>query len=100
MGRGGIDLSHLQFMDDTILFHPANWVFLKNYRYILDYFGIMSGLRINYVTLIPINYDSSWVQKVEEDLKFMAVSLPMKYLVIPFGANLRKVRHGNRLLIR
>lgn len=40
VGKDGIMLSHLQFVDDTILFYLKNLEVMVNTRCILDYFGI------------------------------------------------------------
>lgn len=48
VGKSKVDISHPQFVDDTILFCPAKHSVVKNYKYILDCFGIMLGLTINY----------------------------------------------------
>lgn len=48
VGKHKVVLSHLQFVDDTILFCPTTLDNLLNFRRILNVFGIMSGLQINY----------------------------------------------------
>ena len=49
IGRQGATISHLQFADDTILlFAPSNKEVWMKFRRILDCFGVMSGLTINY----------------------------------------------------
>ena len=60
-----MDLSHLQFADDTILFCPAKEKTIRNYKRILECFGMMSRLSINYnkSTMIPLNYSNSWCNK-------------------------------------
>ena len=60
-GREGLDLSHLQFADDTILFCLAKTEVLLNYRRILACFGVKFGLKINYEksVLIPIHCEDS-----------------------------------------
>ena len=59
VGWERVRLSHLQFADDTILFCPARYETVVNYRRILNYFGEMSGLRISYdkSALVPIHCD-------------------------------------------
>ena len=41
-----MELSHLQFANDTILFYPAKSKVLLNYRRLLDCFGLMSDLKL------------------------------------------------------
>ena len=48
LGRQGIFLTHLQFVDDTILFAPPKKEILLNLKRVLQCFGLMSSLNINY----------------------------------------------------
>ncbi|XP_016200148.1 uncharacterized protein LOC107641156 [Arachis ipaensis] len=94
VGRDHIELSHLQFADDTILFCPPEEETVKNYRRILRCFELMLGLSINFdkSSLIPINCDDRWVQCMCSVLGFQEAYLPVKYLGISLGANLRLVK--------
>ena len=88
-----MNISHLHFVDDTILFCPARYKTIVNYRCILDCFGVMSGLRINYdkSALVLIHCDIGWVEQMKVVLCYMVVSLPITYLGIPSGANPNRV---------
>ncbi|XP_015938740.1 uncharacterized protein LOC107464324 [Arachis duranensis] len=44
VGRDHIELPHLQFVDDTILFCPPEEEIIKNYRRLLHCFELMSGV--------------------------------------------------------
>ncbi|XP_016185980.1 uncharacterized protein LOC107627668 [Arachis ipaensis] len=59
IGKDNIELSHLQFADDTILFCPPEEETIRNYARLLRCFEMMSGLSINFdkSSLIPINCD-------------------------------------------
>ncbi|XP_057720056.1 uncharacterized protein LOC130934510 [Arachis stenosperma] len=94
VGRDHIELSHLQFADDTILFCPPEEETIKNYRRLLRCFELMSGLSINFdkSSLISINCEESWVQGMCGVLGCKAASLPVKYLGISLGANPRLVK--------
>ncbi|XP_057719506.1 uncharacterized mitochondrial protein AtMg01250-like [Arachis stenosperma] len=48
VGRDHIELSYLQFADDTILLCPPKQETIKNYRRLLRCFELMSGLSINF----------------------------------------------------
>ena len=76
-----VNLSYLQFADDTILGCPARYDILLNYIHILDCFGMMSGLIINYdkFAMVPIHCDNSWVNQTKKILGCM----PIRYLGIP-----------------
>ncbi|XP_015969771.1 uncharacterized protein LOC107493198 [Arachis duranensis] len=48
VGRDNIELSHLQFADDTILFCPPEEETIRNYQSLLRCFELMSRLSINF----------------------------------------------------
>ncbi|XP_072081167.1 uncharacterized protein [Arachis hypogaea] len=64
VGRDRVELSHLQFIDDTILFCPSEDETMKNYKRLLRWFELMFGLS----------------------------TLPMRYLRVPLGANPRLLK--------
>nr|XP_025638133.1 uncharacterized protein LOC112733407 [Arachis hypogaea] len=94
VGRDHIQLSHLQFADDTILFCPSEDETIKNYKRLLRCFELMSGLSINFEksSLIPINCDEEWVRRMCNVLGCKQDSLPVRYLGISLGANPRLVK--------
>ncbi|XP_015953807.1 uncharacterized protein LOC107478175 [Arachis duranensis] len=94
VGRNNIELSHLQFADDTILFYPTEEGTIRNYKRLLRCFELMSGLSINFEksSIIPINCDRSWVRRMCHLLSCKEAALPVKYLDIFLGANPRLVR--------
>nr|XP_025651867.1 uncharacterized protein LOC112747845 [Arachis hypogaea] len=94
VGRDSIELSHLQFADDTILFCPPEEETIKNYKRILRCFELMSRLSINFdkSSLIPINCDEQWIQRLCYLLGCKRDSLPVKYLEISLGGNPRLVK--------
>ena len=48
VGKKKLELTHLQFADNTILFCLDKVKTVNNYKRIMDCFGIMVGLSINY----------------------------------------------------
>ncbi|RVW40426.1 hypothetical protein CK203_090038 [Vitis vinifera] len=87
-GRLEMEVSHLLFADDTIIFCEAKKEYLTSLSWILAWFEAASGLRINLANseLIPIGE----VEEIEE----MAVALgckvgalPSVYLGLPLGAH-------------
>ena len=86
-------LSHLQFADDTILFCLAKERVVKNYKRILECFGLIFGLALNLdkSALIPINCLEEKVDRMKECFDCSEATLPITYLGIPLGANPRRV---------
>ncbi|XP_072064506.1 uncharacterized protein [Arachis hypogaea] len=66
VGSDNIELSHLQFADDTILFCPQKMETLVNYKRLLRCFELMSGLSINFdkSSLISVNCANSRLVKI------------------------------------
>ena len=89
VGYNEVDISHLQFADDTLMLCPNKKECLINYRRLLKCFSIMSGLQINYnkSAMITFRCKESWVNDIKNDLRCSVVHLPITYLVIPLGAN-------------
>ncbi|XP_016207295.1 uncharacterized protein LOC107647761 [Arachis ipaensis] len=59
VGQDNIELSHLQFADDTILFCPTEEETIRNYKRLLRCFELMSRLNINFEksSFILVNSD-------------------------------------------
>ncbi|XP_057747667.1 uncharacterized protein LOC130966862 [Arachis stenosperma] len=98
--RDSIELSHLQFADDTILFCPPEEETIKNYQRLLRCFELMLGLRINFdkSSLIPINCDGQWVQRMCKLLGCKGDTLSVKYLGISLGENPRLMKIWNPII--
>ncbi|XP_057733852.1 uncharacterized protein LOC130949032 [Arachis stenosperma] len=94
VGRDKIELSHLQFADDTILFCPPEEETIRNYKRLLRCFEMMSGLSINFEksNLIPVNCSQEWVSHMCQILGCQETALPVRYLGISLGANPRLVK--------
>lgn len=89
VGNDQINISHLQFADDTLVFCPARSGVISNIRRMMDCYYVLSGLRINYSksACLPLGCTSSWVSHIEHKLGCQVVSLPISYLGIPLGSN-------------
>ena len=48
MGKDGIEISILQYADDTIFFNETSMQNVKVFKEILRIFEMVSGLKINY----------------------------------------------------
>ncbi|XP_016185460.1 uncharacterized protein LOC107627112 [Arachis ipaensis] len=94
IGKDNIELSHLQFVDDTILFCPPEEETIRNYARLLRCFEMMSRLTINFdkSSLIPINCEQQWTDNMCSLLGCKEASLLVRYVGISLGANPRLVR--------
>ena len=90
VGSNQVEVSHMQFAVDILIFCPPKKV-LVDYRRLLDYFSLTSKLKINYqkTAFIPIHCNEEWINKAKDFLQCVVLSLPIKYLRIPLGANPR-----------
>lgn len=96
VGHEAVNVSHLQFADDTLVFCLAKRQFLTNLRRILDCFQLLSGLKINFSksALFVLGKNRGWESLMADRLGCKLVDLPINYLSIPLGANTKK-KNGN-----
>ncbi|XP_016168363.1 uncharacterized protein LOC107610897 [Arachis ipaensis] len=94
VGGDHIELSHLQFADDTILFCQPETETIFNYKRLLWCFELMSGLSINFnkSNLISVNCEQGWIDHACRLLGCQQAALPVRYLGISLGANPRLVK--------
>ena len=92
VGKDGLHLTHLQFADDTLVFCEAEQEYLLKIKNVLLSFQAFSGLMVNFHKsgLIVIGKEADWGQQAANLLECKLVQLPMTYLGIPLGANMRK----------
>jgi hypothetical protein len=82
-----INISHLLFTDDVLVFSEANPDHLRYLRVLLVCFEVVSGLKVNLAKslLVPIgNVDN--VAELASILGCGTALLPLKYLGMPLGA--------------
>ena len=72
---------------------PTKEKILKSYRRILECFGVMSGLALNYdkSIIIPLDWSEELVVNLKSCLGCSESKLPITYLGIPLGASPRRV---------
>ncbi|XP_015938992.1 uncharacterized protein LOC107464586 [Arachis duranensis] len=94
VGRDNIELSHLKFADDTILFCSSDEETARNYKRLLRCFEMMSDLSINFEksNLILVNCSQEWARQMCQLLDSQEAALPVRYLGISLGANSRLVK--------
>ncbi|GKB51461.1 transposon TX1 uncharacterized [Tanacetum coccineum] len=82
-------ISHLQFVDDTLIFCDAKKESLWNVKRVLRCFQLSAGLRINFSksTLIGVGVEENLVHSCGNDLGCLVGSIPFRYLGLLVGAN-------------
>lgn len=77
----------IQYADDTIIFTEAHPVSLKIIAVILETYGKLSGLRINYQksSFVLITIPLQLVQVVQRILSAQVATLPIRYLGLPLA---------------
>jgi hypothetical protein len=85
-----INISHLLFADDTLVFCGENYDNICSLRLLLICFEVVSGLKVNMAksVLVPMgNVDN--VVELAGLLGSETSSLPLKYLGLPLGAHFK-----------
>ena len=85
----GVQISHLLFADDTLIFCEAKEDQLTHLCWLLMWFETLSGLKVNLEKSELILVDR--VENVEEladEFGYKVVNLPSTYLGMPLGAPL------------
>ncbi|RVX18439.1 putative mitochondrial protein [Vitis vinifera] len=86
-GRTALNISHLFFADDTIVFCEANKDHLSHLSWILFWFEAASGLKINLgkSEIIPMG-EVEDIEELAVEIGDRVGSLPSQYLGLPLGA--------------
>lgn len=102
IGRNKVELTHLHFADDTLIFLPQHTKKLLNYRSLLDCFGLTTGLEINYnkSSLLSWGIHNSWVEDMDNLLGCKVENLPNKYLGMPLEISCKSRKVWNLVIER
>ncbi|XP_020220498.1 uncharacterized protein LOC109803368 [Cajanus cajan] len=87
VGKDKIQISHLQFADDTLLLTQGDWRSLETIKAILQNFELVSGLKVNFSksNLIGMNMPDQWLEQGANLLNCRRGAFPFKYLGLPVG---------------
>jgi hypothetical protein len=95
----GLCISHLLYVDDTILFYDAKLDQLLNIRMVLTCFEAVIGLRVNMAKSEMIPVGKVWnISELAEALCCHTGDLPLLYLGMPLGAAYKAVSVWNPIL--
>ena len=93
IGKAKVNLKHLQFAYDTIIFAPKNSICIVNYFRFLDVFALMSGLSLNYSKSSFISWnpeDHAWARNIAENVGCLHSRPPFTYLGFPLGEHMNR----------
>ena len=86
-------VSHLQFVDDTLLLGIKSWANVRALRAVLVLFEEMSGLKVNFhkSLLVGVNISDSWLVEATSILNCKVGHVPFLYLGLSIGGNPRRL---------
>jgi len=92
IGRNNVEISILQYVDDTIFFGEALMENVKAIKVILWSFELVSGLKINFAksSFWAVGMSDQWMKDAARYLNCKLLAIPFPYLDILIGANLRR----------
>ena len=100
VGSKNVEISILQYVDDTIFFGEASMENIKAIKAILRTFELASDLKINFAKSCfgAIGMSDRWKLEVVGCLNCSLLSIPFVYLGISIGANPRRYQMWDLIL--
>ncbi|GAU34020.1 hypothetical protein TSUD_393660 [Trifolium subterraneum] len=100
--RDPVFVSHLQFVDDTLLLGVKSWANVRALRAILVLFETMSGLMVNFhkSMLVGVNISESWLGEAATALCCKVGKIPFLYLGLSIGGDPRRLGFWEPVLAR
>ncbi|KHN03594.1 Retrovirus-related Pol polyprotein LINE-1, partial [Glycine soja] len=91
-GKNNVEISLLQYADDTIFFGEASMENVRAIKAMLRAFELVSGLKINFAKsgFGAFGVTEMWKREAAEYLNCSLLTLPFSYLGVPIGANPRR----------
>ncbi|GKU92387.1 hypothetical protein SLEP1_g6121 [Rubroshorea leprosula] len=93
IGQRGMNVTHLQFADDSIVFGEASDENIWAVKSVMRIFEMVSGLKVNFgkSVLMGINVSEEWMSRTSSILNCKQGKLPCKYLGVPIGGKCRSI---------
>ncbi|BFG35264.1 hypothetical protein CerSpe_215380 [Prunus speciosa] len=100
VGQDEVEVSHLQFADDTTFFLDDKEESWRNLFDVLDLFCTVSGMKINKgkSSLLGINFNMASLEDKAGRWGCEVGSWPMVYLGMPLGGNPKTISFWNPVL--
>ncbi|GAU31392.1 hypothetical protein TSUD_19380 [Trifolium subterraneum] len=100
--RDPISVSHLQFVDNTLLLGVKSWANVRALRAILVLFETMSGLKVNFhkSMLVGVNIPESWLDEAAYALCCKVGNISFLYLGLLIGGDPRRLGFREPVLAR
>jgi len=97
-----LSITHLQFVDDTLLIGDRSWANIRALKALLLLFEASSGLKVNFhkSMLFGVNIHDSWLAEAASVLNCKLGRLPFLYLGLPIGGDPRKLKFWQPLIDR
>ena len=89
-----LSISHLQFVDDTLILGNKSWANVRVMQSVLHLFATMSDHKVNFhkSELVGVNVNRSWLLEATEVLNCRVVPLLIVYLGLPVGDDFRRLK--------
>lgn len=93
VGEGGVQISHFEFADDTLIIGDMSIANMWTIKGILRWFELISSLKVNFFKskLASIVVCEETVRRCARMLNCRIMSIPFTYLGIQVGANPRRL---------
>nr|KYP37358.1 Putative ribonuclease H protein At1g65750 family [Cajanus cajan] len=84
VGKDKIQISHLQFADDTLLLTQGDWRSLETIKAILQNFELVSGPKVNFnkSNLIGMNMSDHWLEQVANLLNYTTLQCSLGFVFV------------------
>lgn len=92
IGSDKVEVSILQYAEDTIFFGEATMENVRAIKAILRVFEMVLGLKINFAKsgFVAFGVSEQWKTEAVDYLNCSLLSFPFVYLGVPIGANPRR----------